>query len=389
MKRSQQQSFKQLIRVKRWQWTWLLTVLVGGSLILSIYKTEFLAGFWGLKDDQIAVVKIKGAEDSELSLPSISVVSPSKSFWDVLELLGVPLVLVVLGARFQTSQQEQSDRIAKEQQSRSERIAKEQREQDADDTREEVLQLYFDRISTLLIDKNLMAIAVKKKTMSSRKNGILVLSSSAEEELLEVAIDVIRARTLSILRRFKNDSERKSEAIRFLAEAGAISSLNVDLSEANISGVKLIESNLCRGRMSYVNLSNADLSYANLSSSNLNYANLRDARLVGTNLSYSDLYEANLIGTNLSYANLSNIKLTNANLVGTNLSYSHLCNADLRGAYLCYANLNGANVIGTQFGIGKSFSIEEKQDLIERGAIFDEGTSDRDMSPAPVPSGQR
>ena len=331
--------------MKRWQWTWLLTVLVGGSLILSIYKTEFLAGFWGLKDDQIAVVKIKGAEDSELSLPSISVVSPSKSFWDVLELLGVPLVLVVLGARFQTSQQEQSDRIAKEQQSRSERIAKEQREQDADDTREEVLQLYFDRISTLLIDNNLMAIAASRESEERLGDWSVEMQEldSRRRELLEVSIDIIRARTLSILRRFEQDSERKSSVIRFLIEADVVARLRLSFLRADLRNVDLSEAELEEADLSGANLSEANLSKAILHFTNLSGTNLERAKLVAADLHKANLSEASLIGANLNAALLYKADLSGANLNGVNLIRAELEEADLFGANLREADFREAD----------------------------------------------
>ena len=74
-----------------------------------------------------------------------------------------PIVLAILGAWFQKTQQEQSERIAKEQRDRMEMK-----------TREEVLQLYFDRVSALLIDKNLMVLAAgSKKVDAVRAKGVL------------------------------------------------------------------------------------------------------------------------------------------------------------------------------------------------------------------------
>ncbi|MEM8610586.1 MAG: hypothetical protein AAGF93_01105 [Cyanobacteria bacterium P01_H01_bin.105] len=152
-------------------WTYVVTRWVHG--------TEFLAGFWGITNDEIAIVTIErnGPAAQDEFTEKIIIQDPSKSFWDGLQLLGVPLVLAILGAWFQKTQQEQAERTARE-----------QREQDADETREEVLQLYFDRISTLLIDKNLMAIANEGADANSKN-----------KELLEASLDIIRARTLSIL----------------------------------------------------------------------------------------------------------------------------------------------------------------------------------------------
>ena len=80
--------------------------------------------------------------------------------------------------------------------------------------------------------------------------------------------------------------------------------------------------------------------------------------------------KANLSGADLSgtlrKANLFGADLSKANLFGADLSEADLSGANLRGA-----NLNGVNVIRTRFGVGLCLSHEAKQDLVQRGAIFD------------------
>ena len=114
-------------------------------VIWLVYDTKFLAGVWGITDDEIAVVTIEKdtSKNGDNSIETIIIQDPSKTVWDVLHLLGVPIALAVFGAWFQKSQQEQSERAVKE-----------QRAKDADETRKEILQLYFARISTLKNDKN-------------------------------------------------------------------------------------------------------------------------------------------------------------------------------------------------------------------------------------------
>ena len=92
MKQLQRQSIERLNRVKKWQWVSLFSVALISTVVWSIYKTDTLAGFWGLLDDEIAVVTIESDKDGK---QKITVKDPSKSFWDVLGLLGVPLVLAV------------------------------------------------------------------------------------------------------------------------------------------------------------------------------------------------------------------------------------------------------------------------------------------------------
>ena len=342
MKQLRRQSVAQLNRVKRWQWGALSTVILGSAVVWGIYRTEFLAGVWGILNDEIAVVTIEGDEGDK---QDITIADPSKSVWDGLELLGVPLVLAILGAWFQSSQQKQADRIARE-----------QREQDGDETREEVLQLYFDRISTLLIDKNLMAIAAKKEFFDrvkredisamllhdfirkfggfpgnsfrdfqrylSEDNDIGAKEAlgfnRAEQELLDVATDVIQARTLSILRRFEQDLERKTSVIRFLAEADVISRLRLDLSRTNLSNANLSNTNLSNANLSDANLSDANLSKANLSNTNLSNADLSSASIYSTDMKGADLEVASLCNTNLNTAKgLTEAQLSQALLCDT------------------------------------------------------------------------
>jgi uncharacterized protein YjbI with pentapeptide repeats len=133
-------------------------------------------------------------------------------------------------------------------------------------------------LSALLVDKNLLAIAAKLKNL----DGTQQQNSIEQQELLDSSINVIRARTLSILRRLKGDRERKSSVIRFLIEADIVRKLRLPLSGADLSG--------------------ADLSGANLTGTNLSRADLSRADLTGTNLT----------GTNLSRADLSRADLSRA-----------------------------------------------------------------------------
>jgi len=113
--------------------------------------------------------------------------------------------LALLGFWFQRQQQERASEAAEEQRA----IA-------ADETREEALQIYLDRLSTLLVDKNILAIATKLND-PDRKNDV----TPEQQELYEAAIDIIRARTLSILQRFETDIERKNSVVRLMRWRGA------------------------------------------------------------------------------------------------------------------------------------------------------------------------
>jgi uncharacterized protein YjbI with pentapeptide repeats len=275
-------------------------------------------GGLGIGKDQSITTKsvetvVKDAQGNTTKTIETTKIDDGRTLWDWLSLLGVPLSLVVLGYILQQLQQK-----------RAEVLAKEQREIAADETKEEVLQVYFDRLSVLLVDKNLLAIAAKEQ------------ATDEERELLASAMDVIRARTLSILRRFENDPERKISVIRFLIEADFVSQLKLNLSGARLTGADL----------SSTSLSSVNLSHSDLSSTSLVSANLTGANLTGANLTDANLIGANLIDANLSGANLSGVNLSGSKLIGSNLTGADLRGADLWGAGLTYAKLHCANFRG-------------------------------------------
>lgn len=271
-----------------------------------------------------------------------------KTLWDWMTVLVVPLSLAFLGFWLQQQQQKQSDEQAELERKRINEQAKLENEIAENNQKEEVLQAYFDRLSALLVDKNLIATATKLRRTAEageEQSEVVVsdhdISMEEQKELLDAAVDVIRARTLSILRRLGEDGERKSSVILFLFEAKIISQLKLDLSGANLSGAYLYN----------MSLSNINLSFANLRDTHLSNANLGRAMLFGTDLSSAILANAILSGANLSRADLSNATLRDADLSSTYLrdavlSNANLSNAILRDADLSNADLSGANLCG-------------------------------------------
>ncbi|WP_293089105.1 pentapeptide repeat-containing protein [Okeania sp. SIO3B5] len=174
-----------------------------------------------------------------------------------------------------------------------------------------------------------------------------------------------------------------------LLELANIAGINPAL---DFAGAKLLGVNLCGVDLSGANLygaylRGADLSDADLSEANLGKVNLGGADLSGALLSNADLSEANLhrvslalsnlSGANLSGANLSEANLSNANLSDANLSNTNLTNADLSQAGLALTNLKGANFQNTKVENARlwhdsGLSDEMKQDLISRGAFFED-----------------
>jgi uncharacterized protein YjbI with pentapeptide repeats len=295
----------------------------------------------------------------------------SKTLWDWLSLLGVPLSLAALGFWLQQLQQKQASEEAKE----------------------EILQAYFDRISMLLIDKNLIAIAVKvyasePQEEATGSSSSLINVTEEEKELVNASVDVIRARTSSMLRRLGKDRERKGDVIRFLAETEIVSKLKLDLRAVQLGGVNLsgaILSNAILSHadlegaiLSHADLSHADLRDANLSKANITKADISNANLSNANLSYADLSKADLSNANLSYADLSKadiIKadLSNTNLFKANLSYANLTHANLWHANLNNANLTHANLSGAYL-TGADLSGADLKDADLRDAAYNDRT---------------
>ena len=336
--------------------------------------------------------------------------STGKTLWDWMSLLGVPLSLAILGFWLQQNQRKRAEKFSEEQKARDELFALDQQKRTeeiserqlkiaADETKEEVLQTYFDRVSVLLVDKNLLAIASKVSTIETQENECQqkIEADNEEHELLDSAVNVIRARTLSILRRFENDSKRKTSVIRFLSESHCLGKLKLnlkganlkdaDLSGVNLKGANLRQVNLADVYLQGVNLSHADLSYveilgAKLNKANLSHANLFKANLSRANLYLSDLSNADLSNAFLIRANLFLARLNSANLNHAFLYCANLVRADLSGANLSYATLShadlshtdfsGAILTGAIFGNNLGLSDALITDLKARGAIYED-----------------
>jgi uncharacterized protein YjbI with pentapeptide repeats len=262
-----------------------------------------------------------------------------KTLWDWLSLLVVPASLAGLGALLQLKDQDR----AKKQADLEREIADKNRQQDlkiAEDNRqEEALQHYLDRVSNLLIEKNLLAIAAN---VARGKN------TPEEKELLDVSLDVIRTMTLTVLQRL--DGNRKGIVVQFLVESDIIKRPKAILSGANLVGIVLHDANLSDANLSGANLENADLGKAGLGDANLSYTNLVGANLENTAIVNSNLYKADLTGAKLQgaylwYTYLSGAKLNGAKLEATQILYTDLSDAEglteeqLEKTYLCKAKL--------------------------------------------------
>ncbi len=170
--------------------------------------------------------------------------------------------------------------------------------------------------------------------------------------------------------------------------------MGANLRQADFTLTRLNCANLSSADLSEANFNHATLNGAKLIEANLNHADLNHADLTDTNFNRAKLYHTNLSGAILIVADLSDASLHHANLnradlTNSNLSNADLSNTDLRNAKLMLANLSGANLSGAdvnhaQFGNNLGISDSMKQDLIARGAIFDEASGDRSESRIPI-----
>jgi len=182
---------------------------------------------------------------------------------------------------------------------------------------EGILQGYLDRMSGLLLERELPA-------------------SKANDPVRRLA----RALTLATLIRL--DGSRKGILLQFLYEADLIS-VGTAVKDLILQGERDDES------QPIIDLRQADLRGAMLQDANLAGCSLREvdmsrANLHGSDLSSSDLRGADLEGADLSSAVLAGSSLRGALLPGANLQATDLTGANLRGTDLSGSSLNGADL---------------------------------------------
>lgn len=189
---------------------------------------------------------------------------PSKTLWDWLDLLLVPLLLAVAAWWLDGSRKRSELRV------------------EADRQQQSTLDAYFASMTELLM----------QEAFSSNKAGI--------------SRSVARSRTLAALRSL--DGGRKAQLLQFLYEAGLIDQNPViELNGADLSGADLDEAVLRDAELRGVHFSrasfkNATLSGADLRGSDFSKADFSGARLDGSNLVQANLKDANVCEAALASA---------------------------------------------------------------------------------------
>jgi uncharacterized protein YjbI with pentapeptide repeats len=262
-----------------------------------------------------------------------------KTLWDWLGLLIVPTVLAIGGYLYSRAERETERKISAQHEA-------EGRNRVEESLREEVLQSYYDRISSLLLESGLAASPPNKQSSV-----------------------IARARTLSVLARL--DGKRKGMLVRFLYEAQLVQESSpvisleesllseVDLSYAKLSGINLERCDVRRGNFHFANLSSGRLHLATLNDANFSWSNMTNADLHNSGIAPDresmdnkpdgqlgsvDFSNANLTSANLDDAVLESACMISTKLCGARLRRTDLSGADLTGADLRNADLSGATL---------------------------------------------
>lgn len=284
--------------------------------------------------------------------PNGTVVQPSKTAWDVLQLLIIPLILVGIALVFNAAQ-------ASREQKHQDAQIREDRALAAASREDATLDAYFARMSSLILNRGL----TKSKPHSALRQ-------------------VARTETLATLRRL--DGSRKGALVQFLNEAGLLRIKSANAISSSSTGTYSASGPLASPiiDLSDADLRNADLRHATFEAPNrseriqligdLRGARFDDAYLQGVTFfggkgSYA-AFGADLRGASFDRAGVSEVafpeqlqgaKFRGAILTGDNFNLTNLTNARFDKATFQPSNtapnsfkaacLNGASFAGADF----------------------------------------
>ena len=258
-------SWWQYIR-KHWIVAVIIALVIAAMVLIFIESLINGAGFNGYYTTSTT----RTISRSLQTITRTETYQPGKTLWDWLQLLIVPIVLALGATLFNRAITHNEQKIADQRYVNEQHIA-------LDKQREDLLQVYLDRMSDLLL------------------NGDL-LHSNPDAEVRNIA----RVRTLTVLRQL--DNRRKNYVLSFLRETKLVT----PEPETNI--ISFCSADLSRVDFKDVNLSDIDLSKSNLSK----------ADLTGANICKVNLSEANLTGANMSNSNITFSKFNRATLSKAN-----------------------------------------------------------------------
>ena len=324
----------------------LAALINAGSFEIDKTKTTIkwadLTGFGkGTVSQESIERKTKGGSIEKIVEPTKY--QSGKTLWDWLKLLTITILIFFLGQQLRQRDKKEQARLETEREIRvqleakeSDRRAELEKETGMNYLAEEAMQNYIDRVSDLLLNKELREELFPDNDTLDQDNHVR---------------DVARIRTITILRRLEKDTERQASIIYFLRDAGLYQFIfefanlsSINLSQANLENANLVRSNLEGADFKGAFLSGANLEGAYLAHSNLEESNLFGAYFKGAFLEGADFKDANLVHSNFEDANLKNANLNGANLEGALLDGANLEDASLKAAHLVFANLFSANL---------------------------------------------
>ena len=269
----------------------------------------------------------------------------TKSFWDWMQLLLIPVSLVIIATFLQLTENRTDRRIAEERVQSDREIA-------SDRAQQETLDSYLDSMGTLINSDGLN---------------------------FPQTVQVMRARTATIIRSL--GEQRRNALFDFLRNANLLgyaimgdSRRIVPISQSSNGGRSPIS--LLRGAdLSEIDLTRADLRLTDLTDTVLRGGLLTGALLWQANLTGAYLLEAEMTGADLNEANLTGAYLNGANLTGANLRASNLTGISMPTAILDQTNLRDANLTRS-FLLGATgttnLQLAESNTLV--GATLPDGT---------------
>ncbi|MFL7838072.1 MAG: pentapeptide repeat-containing protein [Candidatus Promineifilaceae bacterium] len=294
---------------------------------------------------------------NETTHPLYTGISPSKTLWDWLGLLIIPLFLAIGAAWIGRMQQTREMRAHAFEQMQADQDRENDWAIEMDRQEQVLMDRYFERITHYLLDFDLR-------------------SSSGEDEIRTIA----RASTLAVLRLV--NAQRKGMVIQFLYETGLISTPRpvIELEGANLHEMALESADLHGAHLAGTDMDGARLDHANLSGANLAAGNLIEAQLRGADL--TDLYAADayLSSAHLQKAILKSAVLTNTLLNNASLIQADLREADLQGTNLVGADLSQANLAGANLSEAKvkpsktAVAGDEDETVLVNEAVYDAAT---------------
>ena len=213
-------------------------------------------------------------------------ISPSKTLWDWLDLLIIPVAVGLLGWSF----------------AQIEKVKTQKREEER--AQKEILKSFFESMTNLIIVHNLQA--------------------SPTQQTLAIARAIVNTA-------FNNmNGQRKGQVLQFLYES--------DLIDYDPK-LLLLGVNLQNAILDEIVLGKSEIKGAFFNKASIQRANLKGANLIGCDFSLANFSHSLLEGANLSYTNLSKSKLKNMDLRSVNFEGANLNGANLKGSKISYAQL--------------------------------------------------